>query len=426
MSAEDSSVNAGFRGIGRMAGISYCDTLRFETSDGKGLKTIVTFDAKEINRLTEAGQEPTTIIQAINDNCHADEVADSNGEHYLEVTLEGLKADSVFLNNKLISKYLGQVAPVQFDPRHWSFTEKVQSIAEEAGRRASLDHITIKTFDSAGQLLDDIRRPHKDKFKIGRTGNKEVRVTNLEPLPLVGGTTEDWWGWLAIHDWDRQLADVTFAGLRIRMHNIEIGDHKLVRELFTSSPHLSMWCFGEIHITDYSVTPNAQRDNFQDSQAWEKIKTRIRDDVSSLVKRFRSASKERNKSPKVLIRRAEKVISKADRAQKQGIESKEQQGELVSSLNQQKEKLASALKQKTRENGDKKLLTRTCDNLQNQIKKIEAVKRTRTDDSISHLDKNARRVVKKIFEVLKTELDGDTFFNLQKKINEALRPGQSH
>ena len=37
-SAEGSTVNAGFRGIGRMAGISYCDVLRFGTSDGKGRK----------------------------------------------------------------------------------------------------------------------------------------------------------------------------------------------------------------------------------------------------------------------------------------------------------------------------------------------------------------------------------------------------
>ena len=61
-------------------------------------KSVVTFNAKAINKLTETRQEPTTIIQAINDNCSAEEIVAPDGDHYLEVTLEGLDSNSIFLS----------------------------------------------------------------------------------------------------------------------------------------------------------------------------------------------------------------------------------------------------------------------------------------------------------------------------------------
>ena len=54
-SADAAAANAGFRGIGRMAGISYCGRLVFETSDGGDHVCAVTFDAQAINRLTRPG-----------------------------------------------------------------------------------------------------------------------------------------------------------------------------------------------------------------------------------------------------------------------------------------------------------------------------------------------------------------------------------
>ena len=423
-SAEGSNENAGFRGIGRMAGISYCNNLRFETSDGKGRKTIVTFDAKAINRLTDVGQKPTTIIKAINDNCQADEVADPSSEHYLEVTLEGLKSDSVFLSPDHLCDYLGQVGPVSFDPRQWTFSDRIRSIATNAGQDKSKEHIAIKICNSDGQIIKDVRRPHMDKFRSGGRSDRQVSVTTVEPLPLIGEISSGYWGWLAVHKWEKQLTDAPFAGLRVRMHNIEIGDHKLVRELFTS-PNLSTWCFGEIHITDYSITPNAQRDDFQESREWEAIKTRIRDDVTELEKRIRNESTARNRSTEILLKKADKKISETKKVFEAGIESKEEQDKLVEGLRVQEEKLDDAIRQKKRTEEDKQRLKKKSEEIQNEINNLKTVKRTHTDEAMSHLDRQTRRVVKKIFSILQQELDESVFFSLQRKINEAIQPGQN-
>ena len=51
------SNNRGFRGIGRLGGMSYCDTLVFTTSaENEHQKTIVTFDCKKLRNLLVPGQ----------------------------------------------------------------------------------------------------------------------------------------------------------------------------------------------------------------------------------------------------------------------------------------------------------------------------------------------------------------------------------
>ena len=121
----ESRHNAGFRGIGRMAGISYCKTLRFTTSDGHGRVCTVEFDAAAINQLTRPGQEPATIVHAIEANSRIDDGPAETEDRYLEVTLEGVDSDGPFVDEMLLAEYLGSVAPVRFDGTVWSFGEKI-------------------------------------------------------------------------------------------------------------------------------------------------------------------------------------------------------------------------------------------------------------------------------------------------------------
>ena len=116
----ESRQNAGFRGIGRMAGVSYCKTLRFRTADGQGQTCTVEFDAEAINRLTRPGQTPATIVQAITENSRIYEEPSQNAAHFLEVALEGVDTDSPFLDQYGLGEYLRQVAPVSYDPTVWS------------------------------------------------------------------------------------------------------------------------------------------------------------------------------------------------------------------------------------------------------------------------------------------------------------------
>ena len=420
--------NAGFRGIGRMAGISYCKTLRFETSCGDGRKCVVEFDASGINQLTRRGQKPTTIIEAIDRNSQIREESVDNDNRFLKVTLEGLAPDSPFLNQDVLHRYLALNAPVPFDPGVWSHANKIRSVAEKAGSSSSLEDVKIFICDSDDNVQVDVRRPFKDTFRTtDAKGNKHrtVKVSDVEALPRVGGKGDDWWGWIAVHERQGALADVSFAGLRIRMHNIAVGDDAIIRNLFTTQSQ-SRWCFGEIHVTDLSLMPNAQRDDFEPSKAWIRLKARLQEEARSLEKEIRKESHERNTSLATLTKRSEEQIESAKDAIEGGFVSYDKKLATIGKLEGLSNKLETQAKQKKRPEIEKAELEKLREQVKQVVEDIKAVRRTGTDDALAHLNKQARNAVRTVFEVLKNDLNEKQFDAVQANIYAALKPGKKN
>ena len=424
----DSARNAGFRGIGRMAGISYCSTLRFETSCGEGKKCIVEFDAAGINRLTQRGQEPSTIVDAINRNSRTREESVEDDSCYLEVVLEGLDSDSPFLNQNLLSQYLALNAPVPYDPSVWSHGDKIRSFADSAGSLSSLEHVQILICDSDGNIQVDVRRPYKDTFRTANAkGNRRrtVRVTDVQALPRVGGRDNGWWGWIAVHDRQGALADVSFAGLRIRMHNIAIGNDDIVRNLFTTQS-VARWCFGEIHVTDLSLMPNAQRDDFEPSKSWNRLKARLREEARALEKAIRKESDERNTSVATLTKRTQDQIEQAKDTIEGGFISHDQKEATIQQLEAASEKIKTQAKKKKRTQREIHALNELRKKLDRVVGEVKSVRRTGTDDALSHLNKQTRSAIRTVFSVLKSELDKGQFSAVQTKVYAALKPGKKN
>lgn len=421
-----SKENAGFRGIGRMAGITYCKRLRFVTSNGSGKKCIVKFDAAGINRMTRAGQKAATIVDAILSNSELTEEAEEQGVHYLEVVLEDInKEGEQFLDEDCVAKYLAQIAPVDHDPRQWSHREKIHSFARDAHSESSLDYIRVMVRDAAGNLKHDVRRPFKNTFTTinRRSSKRTVRVTDVVALPIEGNSVDGWWGWLAVHERQGALADVPYAGLRIRMHNIAIGDDAIARDLFITPSH-AMWCFGEIHITNHAITPNTQRDNFEDSRAWDQIKECLRCEALLIGKEIRKESDRRSKSIETLVKPAEKSCRSANKAIKRGFVSPDEQKNIAQKLKDQAERLERQAEKRNYLEEDKERLNKVQRDLENAAEQVAAVKTTGSDAAQAHLSREARRVFRKVREILQSELDEETFRRIIEKVNVALKPGQ--
>ena len=420
-----SARNAGFRGIGRMAGITYCETLRFETSSGDGRKCVVEFDAAGINRLTQAGRKAATIVDAIRQNSEIMEETESEGKRYMEITLNGLNgAGDNFLNEEQIERYLAQSAPVAYAPE-WSFGEKIRAIANEAGNPSSLDHVRINIRDASGNRRREIRRPFKNTFSTINAGRvvRRVRVHDVVALPRVGEASDGWWGWLAVHERRGALGGIPFAGLRIRMHNIEIGDASILRGLFTT-PNLAMWCFGEIHIVDHQLTPNAQRDNFEDSKGWKLIRERLRAEAVSIDKEIRTESRQRSRSVATLDKRARKFLKGMHDAIEHGFVSRDDQSDWIEKAEAEAKKLADQEKIRSRPEQDRKSIGEIRREVEAAASRAKKVKHTKADKAHAHLSREARRVLRKVHEILKSELDEDSYRGIAEKINTALRPGE--
>lgn len=293
-----SSRNAGFRGIGRMAGISYCNRLIFETSVGDGRICAINFNAHRINELTRPGQKPISIWDAIDSSVDVNDGESQDDRRFFKVVLEGIAPSTKFLDEGSMKEYLSETAPVRYDPLIWNFGEEIRKMAANVESSSSLDTVKLVICDSDGNEQVDVRRPYNDRFEA-KSGRKRrtVKVDNVISLPSSEVPGNGWWGWLAMHRRDATLGDVPFAGLRIRMHNIAVGDERIVRRLF-SSPHLALWCFGEVHITDPRIIPNAQRDGFEPSKRWSQIESELREEVAVITKMCRKESKTRSDAKK--------------------------------------------------------------------------------------------------------------------------------
>lgn len=418
--------NAGFRGIGRMAGITYCKMLRFETSNGFGKKCIVKFDAAGINRLTRAGQKATTIVDAVSSNSEIAEEIENPEAHYLEVVLEEInKEGEQFLNRNRVADYLAQIAPVDYDPVVWSHRKKIHSFAQKAESESSLDHVRITIRDAEGNLQRDVRRPFKDTFETinKRRSKRTVRVKDVVALPVDGNPVNGWWGWLALHERQGALEDIPYAGLRIRMHNIAIGDDSITRDLFKTSSH-ARWCFGEIHITDHRLTPNTQRDNFEDSIAWTHIKEHLRSEAVLIGKDIRRESDQRNKSIENLERRAEKSWKSADKAIQRGFVSPDEQRKVAQELREEAETLEQRAGKRNCPEEEKERLCKVRRELEEAAERVAAVKTTKADEAQAHLSRETRRALRKVRQILQAELDEETFRRIIEKVNVALQPGR--
>lgn len=416
---------AGFRGIGRVAGITHCKTLQFTTSTGESNACKVEYNAEEINKMTKKGVKPVTMSSVLESNCDFDIIPNEGNERFFEVSMIGIgSAGKVCMDDVRVRDYLAQVAPVGYDPAKWPFGEEIRNIAEEFGALDCLSKIRIR-IQRKGAALHDVRRNLQRTFGVTGRGKvrRNVSISGITKLPNYEFDGRTWWGWLAQHDREGKL-DVPFSGLRIRAHNIEIGGNDIVRQLFTTKS-LANWCVGEIHIVGQELTPNAGRDNFEDSAEWTRVKKELSSTVSTIEKVVRRESQNRNKSVNTIKGRSGKLMERAEQQLSRGFVSRDQKEKLVQDLQKEKKKVEEAANTRNRSIDEKKQLANMAEGLEKSITRIENVKKTGTDAALQHLDRKTKRAVYKILSILKDELSNkDELRRVEEKINEALQPGK--
>ena len=422
--ADGAAINAGFRGIGRMAGISYCEKLVFESSDGGERSCTVVFNAKAINQLTRPGQAPTTIAEAINKNCTPDDWPSESKSRYLQVSLEQVSNPELLDIDKL-SRYLQQTAPVRQDPTTWKYEAKIQSFANSAGHPESLDSVMIRICGADGAVLREVYRPFTDSFttKDGRRkASRRVDVTDVIELPR-NGDYQGWWGWIAKHPRRGALADVPFGGIRVRMHNIAIGDESFVQALWTTRS-LALWCFGEVHVVDPALVPNSQRDNFEPCEALSRLREQLRDEMRSIQKDIRDESSDRNTSVRTITKKAQEAVKHAQSRVNEGLTSYNEKTQLIKSLEREVDRLQTAINVRNRTDEERTVLKQSLQEVEGAKERISSVQRTDADASMSHLNKQARGAIRTVLAVVKEELDDDKqFAAIEQKVIVALRPG---
>lgn len=282
-SNKDYRNNAGFRGIGRLAGIVFCDRLTF-TTKAKGQKsfTRVLFKAKELReKLAPDGSyekdAAATLAECVVATQH--DTADVES-HYFHVRIEGLfNPPDECVDVSKMREFLSQISPLPYDPE-FPFGEDIRIRAADAG--FPIDTIRLFLKDGAGEATE-LFKPYGKDVSV-----KRVRA----PLSIAysDSPTRQWFGWVARKRVSGAIKD-PYKGIRVRIRNIQIDDTKIIRDIFaathkteksrSSYARFADWYVGEIFVDPKAAIPNARRDGFEENPAWEAIRDELDDVIAT-------------------------------------------------------------------------------------------------------------------------------------------------
>jgi len=252
----------GFRGIGRLGGIGYCDRVRFETRSSRGERVaVVDWDCIQLRVILASRSNEFTAEDALRSavRIHHREALADDPPHFFRVQLLNVHR---FHKDELTSvgalrAYLSEVAPVPFDRNSFPFSVEVNS------HLAEVDGYHCYAIQLNGRRL---YRPHTRRISIGPTRKDEIR--GIELFEMRGNGKLLGRGWYARTQLLASLPRrVRMRGVRLRQGNFEVGQERSLEGVYTES-RFALWHIGEIHV-GYCLRPNARRDGFEQSVEYE-------------------------------------------------------------------------------------------------------------------------------------------------------------
>lgn len=250
----------GFRGVGRLAGLAYCQELIFRAKAVEDAQVSeLRWDCRKMKTLLRNEKYADDLEKLVRDVVIARTFIDGTlPAHFFEVELMGIvrHGNDALMDSAAIQRYLEQVAPIPFAPE-FCYGEQIEEMLRP---HVNLGNVEI-TINGAERPL---YRPYRNEFEA-RKGVCD-RFGKLQQLNIPGadGTTAAV-GWILHHSYFGAFPkNSPIKGLRLRSGNMQIGEAELLDEIFPE-PRFNSWVVGEVHIMDGRILPNARRDHFEQS-----------------------------------------------------------------------------------------------------------------------------------------------------------------
>jgi molecular chaperone HtpG len=413
-SPKDGSGQRGFRGIGRLGGLAYCDLLRFETrsSDEKHV-TIVEWNKKRLDDLTNQINRKTSLVEIVKNitQIFTRKANEQDPQHYFRVQMENVQKfhSDKLMNTKMIKEYLSQVAPVPYDTAKFSFAERLDKYFSVISGYKEYN-ITING--------EKILRPYSNRFQISdgvtdEIGNIECfefSTTDGKPLAL---------GWYAKTNFKASLpSQVTMRGIRVRHGNLEVGDEYFLSPFFNER-RFATWNIGEIQLYDHKIRPNARRDGFEQTSEYERFL-----EQASLLGRRLSTFCRRYSSERSLKQKVENKLEVIEQLLNKSylFIDKDHRENLINMVREELDKLSPIIKNKNfQENAFYKY-----EEVESKLKQLEEtsffIDKYLDGRSLRHIDK--REIVQKLIRLVLNEYDksSSAYDLIQKVLTPFLKP----
>lgn len=280
----------GFRGVGRLAALGYCQELIFRgRAEGESRVSEIRWDGRMLREkmrdqnfsggLAEIIQAAVTVKTTS---------ADGFPSRFFEVELRKVSRlrNDLLLNEEIVRNYLSQVAPVPFS-NEFKFRQEIQSHLEAHGIRAPI-HIEIN--DGKGQVF------HRARNEIFLRDTISTPVNSIEFVKYCGSDGEICAiGWIGDHAYAGSIPKRHgLGGIRLRAGNIQIGDESILAEIFPEA-RFSGWAMGDIHVISAKILPNGRRDEFEPSAHYSHFQTELTIQAKNITQLIRERSAQRNR-----------------------------------------------------------------------------------------------------------------------------------
>jgi len=427
--------NKGFRGIGRLCGLAYCREVVFSAS-AKGenvisimrcnaakMRTLLTENAKG-NKLTA-----TEVLMQVNE--FSTEKTTDVDSHFFKVELIDINAENTdLLNEGEIRDCLSFVAPVYYQST-FIFREDIYKHAQELGIK--LDEYTIKL--EGKQIFKKF-----NTFLKKPDGDSRDEIFDVAFQDFYDDDNNLFaWMWIGLSKFTGAIPKVNLMrGLRLRKENIQIGSEDALQKLFKEDRGNSYFV-GEVFAISDDLIPNSQRDYFNENPTrayFEKTLKRFFDeklhklyyDGSAVNSAFNKITAYETKEAEFIEKQntgafvsdahRETEFSKIENAKKTAEDALKKINNIKKKAGEEDDSWIGKVINRIEQGQPPKPIK---DNSPSAVAPVSAKPKHRTDSpKLSTYNKNERKLISKIFELILSATDDKTAENIICKIEEGL------
>ena len=289
-SQKDRKTDKGFRGIGRLGGLGYCQKVRFETSvQGETIKSVLEWDARNLHEILANKEEKIHAGQLITRITSTWEEESRKDDHFFKVFLVNINTSSdELLDEDEVRKYLSMVAPVPFDYAKFPFIQKIEKFMSDEQLPALHEYRLNLTGD-------EVRKGYSTPLAIG--DGKHIEVLDVECRRVQAGDQCIGWYWFCVSKFEGVLPKRCWQrNIRLRKANIQIGEadclsnHPKRGQTLWREDRGNNYFVGEIHALDEDLTPNSRRDYFNQDDACRRFEIAFLPEFENLHCLYHDAS----------------------------------------------------------------------------------------------------------------------------------------
>lgn len=419
-------VDKGFRGIGRLGGLGYCEKLVFETSyKGEAVKSIMTWDAKKLKAIINdrnQKEEASSVIDAVTS---LETKKEEEDKHYFKVSLIGV-TNRDLLDVKEIRSYLSMVAPVPFS-KSFLFAKKIYDESKTEGLTIDEYKIFVET--------DQLFKGYNSYIYEGTDANNRKKIGEVIDVLFFkeydNQKNKLYWGWYGITEKNQSLTQVNFArGFRLRKANIQIGNEDTLTKLHRDK-RFQFYFFGEVYGLHQDLIPNARRDYFSETETYNEFENKLKSFFHTTIHKLCYTASDVNSAVKA-INNYNELAEQFEKKKEEGFVDKIEQRTFLENLEKKKEEAVKAqsklesIKTKSAETDTltpiNKIIERATSNhtlaVKNGVGTEVAIKPVFRTDKLSRLNKEQRKFLGDIFIVIRNVLPRETAELLIQKIEE--------